>query len=880
MGWLRRFHTTWSQRDDDFEEERRFHLDALSDRYVRDGMTPDEARRAALRRFGNGALIRERTLDVDMFRWLDDLRRDAAYAARLLLRNPGFSLLAILCLTLGIGANAAVFSWIEGILLRPYPLVVGQDRLYAVTATSRGSSDHSGVSWPDWLDMQRESTSIDAFIAERITGTTLSIGDRAERATGSMVSANYFDALGVHPILGRGFEKGEDVGRNAHPVTVISYRLWRDRFNGDPNIVGRTQVLSGLPHTIVGVAPDGFYGTFVGYPFQFWVPASMQPQFDSGVYKLEDRGAEWIEGYVRLKPAVSIERAQEQMSAIAARLEKAYPDTNRGRGIRLWPLWQTPFNGASVLQPTLVIALVVVVAVLFVACANVANLLLVRAFARQQELTIRLSIGAGRTRIVKQLLTEGLILSGISGIGGLVVAHWLRDSLVFLTPPRGVALRLAGELDWRVFAASAVVCVGATLLFGLVPALLTSRIDLAGALRSESGGVVGRRGTWVRSTLVLVQVSLSCVLLIGAGLMIRSMLAVRNASPGFSATRILTTSVDLFTAGYDPSRAKAFQDELIERVQAIPGVESAALSRMTPFSYRTYSSAPIVIDGYVPPPDQQLTIEYNEIGPGFLATMGIPLVAGREFNRFDDEQALPVAVVDETMAEQFWPRKGVVGRRIQLKGLWLEVVGVAAAAKYHNLLETPRPFFYVPLRQHFTATTALHVRTAQSPAALAPSLVREVHGLDANVAPTDVITMREQIDRTTAAQHVAVTMLVAFGGLALVLAAIGLYGVMASTVAQSGRELALRMALGAEPADLVRLVLTQGLAVTAAGIVVGTAAALQVTRLLGYLLYEIGPRDPIAFVSAVLVVAAASIAACVVPGWRATRTDPIRALRG
>jgi predicted permease len=728
--------------------------------------------------------------------------------------------------------------------------------------------------------MQRESTSIDAFIAERITGTTLSIGDRAARAAGSMVSANYFDALGVHPILGRGFEKGEDSGRNAHPVTVISYQLWRDRFNSDPNMLGRTQMLSGLPHTIVGVAPDGFYGTFVGYAFQFWVPASMQPQFDDGVYKLEDRGAQWIEGYVRLKPDVSIQRAQEEMSAIAARLEKAYPDTNRGRGVKLWPLWQTPFNGATVLQPTLVISLVVVVAVLCVACANVGNLLLVRAFTRRQELTIRLSIGAGRARVIKQLLTEGLILSGIGGIGGLLVAHWLRDAIGLLTPPRGVVLRLVGELDWRVFAASAVVCVGATLLFGLVPALLTSRIDLAGALRSESGGVVGPRGTWVRSTLVLLQVSLSCVLLIGAGLLIRSMLAVRSASPGFSATRILTTSVDLFTSGYDPSRARAIQDELIERVQATPGVESAALSRMTPFSYRTYSSAPIVIDGYVPPPDQQLSIEYNEIGPGFLATMGIPLVTGREFRRADDEKTLPVAVVDETMAEQFWPRQGAVGRRIQLKGQWLQVVGVAAAAKYHNLLETPRPFFYVPLRQHFTATTALHVRTDLSPAALTPVLVREVHRLDANVSPTEVITMREQIDRTTASQRVAVAMLVAFGGLALVLAAIGLYGVMASIVAQSGRELALRMALGAERADLVRLVVTQGLAVTGLGIVVGTAAALQFTRLLGYLLYKVSPRDPVTFVSAVLVVAAASIAACVVPGWRATRTEPIRALRG
>ncbi|HEY2150312.1 MAG TPA: ABC transporter permease [Vicinamibacterales bacterium] len=880
MGWLRRLRNTWSRRDDDFEEEHRFHIDALRERYEREGLTPEDARQAAQRQFGATSIVRERTLDADMFRWIDDLRRDIAYSGRLLLRSPGFSLLAIFCLTIGIGANAAVFSWIEGIMFRPFPLVAGQDRLVAVTSTSRGTSDRSGVSWPDWRDMERASTSIDAFIAEHITGTTLSVGDRAERVAGSMVSANYFDALGIHPILGRGFETGEDVGRNAHPVTVISYQLWRDRFHGDPAVIGRTQLLSGLPHTIVGVAPEGFYGTFVGYAFQFWVPASMQPQFDSGLYALEDRSARWIEGFVRLKPGVSIERAQADLSAIAEQLEKAYPDTNRGRGIKLWPLWQTPFNGATVLQPTLVIALLVVTAVLFIACANVGNLLLVRAFGRQRELTVRLAIGAGRARIVKQLLTEGVMLSALAGAGGLILARWLRDALVFVTPPRGVAMHLTGELDWRVFVASAVVCAAATLLFALVPALLTSKIDLAAALRAESGGVVGPRSNRVRSTLVIVQVSLSCALLIGAGLLIRSMLAVRDASPGFDAHRLVTTSVDLFTSGYDPSRAKTFQDELIDRVQAIPGVESAALSRMTPFSYRTYSTAAVAIDGYVPPPDQQPTFEYNEIGPGFLATTGIPLVAGREFTRADDERTLPVAIVDETLARQFWPGREAVGRRLQLKGQWLQVVGVAAAARYHNLLERPQPFFYVPLRQHFTATTALQVRTTASVAALAPALVREIHRLDANVSPSEVITMREQIDRTTAAQRVAVTMLVAFGGVALVLAAIGLYGVMASIVAQGRRELALRMALGAGPAELLRLVLARGLVLTTAGIVIGTGAALQFTRLLGYLLYGVGPRDPVAFVSAMLMVAVASVLACVVPGWRATRTNPLDALRG
>src|SRR2546426_5733182 len=421
--------------------------------------------------------------------------QDLRYGFRMLRRSPGFSLLAILCLTLGIGANAAVFSWIEGILLRPFPLVVDQDRLLAVAGTNRGAAGALiEMSWPDFQDLARNCTLIEAFISEKITGTTLSIGDRAERAPGSMVSANYFDAIGVRPMLGRGFEPGEDSGRNAHPVVVISYQMWQDRFHGDPSIIGKTQVLSGLPHTIVGVTPKGFYGTFVGYAFQFWGPAAMQSQFDAGVYKLEDRGARWIEGDVRLKPGVTRAQAQAEISGVATRLEADYPETNRGRGIRLFPLWQTPFNNAGALLPTLGIALVVVLSVLLIACANVGNLLLVRAFARQQEMTIRLSVGAGRGRLVKQLMTEGLMLSAIAAAGGLVVANWLRDALALLTPPRGgVLLRLPGALDWRVLALSAGVCVVATLLFGLVPAVLTSHIDLAGALRSESSGVVGGR---------------------------------------------------------------------------------------------------------------------------------------------------------------------------------------------------------------------------------------------------------------------------------------------------------------------------------------------------------------------------------------------------
>jgi predicted permease len=453
---------------------------------------------------------------------------------------------------------------------------------------------------------------------------------------------------------------------------------------------------------------------------------------------------------------------------------------------------------------------------------------------------------------------------------------------VLLIPFRGVPLRVAGTLDWRVIALCAGVSFVTTILFALVPALLTSRVDVAGALRAETqaGGLAGPRGRFrVRTAFVLVQMSLSFVLLVGAGLVVRSLNGVRHASPGFSTEGMLTTSVNLFTAGYDTPRAKNFQEALIERVGAIPGVESAALSRLTPFTYRTYSSAPIAVEGYVPPPDQQPSAQYNEIGPGYLSTMGIPLLAGREFTRADDETAPPVAVVDETMATRYWPGKDPLGRVLQVKGQSKRIVGVAKAAAYGQLLETPAPFFYVPLRQNFSASTALQIRTRLSPAAMAPILAREIHSLDANVSPYQVITMREQVDTKSSNQRVAATILSIFGVLALGLAAVGLYGVMASVVSQSSRELAIRTALGARTADLVRLVLSHGLSLTAAGVALGAAAALALTRLLGYLLYRVSPRDPRAFGLALLVMAAASLAACLLPAWRVVRADPARALR-
>src|SRR6266705_1730591 len=629
-----------SRRDAEMAEEMQAHVDLLTERNIAAGMLPHEARNAALRQFGGVEQTKEIAREQRVWRWADEFLQDLRFGARMLWRTPGFSILAILCLTLGIGTNAAVLSWIEGILIRPYPLVAHQDRMFALNATTRGQQGFTGLSYPEFLDYKKNSTLFASFIVDRITGTTLSVGDRAERASGAIVSANYFDALGVKPILGRGFRPEEGEGRNAHPVTVIGYKTWKDRYGGDPNIIGRTQMLNGVQHTIIGVATEEFHGTFIGYNFSFWVPVSMQETFDTG-YKLEDRGARWIEGYAFLKPGVTRQQADAELHAISQRLEKDYPETYRGHDLSLSPLWRTPFNQAGNMTSTLAITMAVVFFVLLIACANVSNLLLARSLLRRHEMTMRLALGAGRRRLIKQLFTEGLLLALIAAVGGIAVAYWCRNALVlsFPSPAAGIVIDLPGRIDWRVLVASVGICIGATMLFALMPAIHASHVDLSGALKTDGGGVVaGSSRSRLRSALVLVQVSLSFVLLAGTGLLLQSLQRMQNTSPGFLTNNVIVSVVDLFSAGYKLDRAKIFHTQLLDRVRVIPGVESAALTRVMPFSYNSPSSAPIEIDGYQPAPDDQPNADYVQVSEDYFSTLGIPLVAGREFIRSEERR--------------------------------------------------------------------------------------------------------------------------------------------------------------------------------------------------------------------------------------------------
>src|SRR5947209_17768 len=870
-----------TRRDTEMTEELQHHLDLLTERNIAAGMSAEDARNAALREFGGVEQIKEVARDQRVLRWADEFVQDVRFGARMLRRTPGFSILAILCLTLGIGTNAAVLSWVEGILIRPYPLVAHQDRMFALNATTRGQPGFTGLSYPEFLDYEKNSTLFQSFIVDRIMGTTLSVGDRAERASGAIVSANYFDALGVQPILGRGFRTEEATGRNAHPVTVISYRTWRDRYNSDPNIIGRTQYLNGAQHTIVGVAPEKFHGTFVGYSFSFWVPTSMQETFDTTGYKLENRGERWIEGYACWKPGVTRQQADAELQAISQRLEKDYPETNRGRNLSLLPLWKTPFNQAGNMTSTLAISMAVVFFVLLIACANVSNLLLARSLLRRHEMTMRLALGAGRRRLIKQLCTEGLLLALMAAAGGIAVAYWCRNALVlaFPSPAAGIVIDLPGQIDWRVLIVSVLICVGATMVFALMPAIHASHVDLSGALKADGGGVVGGSGrSRLRSALVLVQVSLSFVLLAGTGLLMQSLQRMQNTSPGFS-TDVIVSGADLFSAGYNLERAKAFHTQLLDRVREVPGVEAASLARLMPFSYGVFSSANLGFDSYQPAPDEQTNVSYIEVAEDYFKTMGIPLLAGREFQRTDDENAVPVAIINETMAAKYWPGSDPVGQRIKVKDRWMQVVGVAKNVNYENKIEPPRPLFYVPVRQNFFISSSLLIRTRETPDAIRNALVREVHALDPNLAPTPPFRVLEQVDRKGYTQRLAATLIAIFGAMALFLAAIGLYAVMSYSVSQNTRELGMRMALGAGGRDILRLVLSRGLRLTLAGIIIGATAAILLTRLMANLLYKVSPRDPFAFISAFVILISVALVACFVPARRATRIDPVRALR-
>jgi predicted permease len=858
------------------------HLELDAEEMVAAGEPRRAADLHARQRFGNVGVIHEETREAWGSLWLERFEHDVRFGFRVLCRSPVFSIVAVVCLALGIGAHAAVLSWTEGIVRHPFPLVRDQDELVAVVGTAKGASGYDEMSWPDFMDLARGTSAFSSFFVSKITGATLTGGDRAESLVGQLVTANYFEALGVRPILGRGFLPNEDVGQGAHPVTVISYRLWQDRFAGNPRVVGSTIRYNGVPHTIIGVTPEGFLGTFVGYAMQFWTPASQQAVFDPSGYKLEDRTARWIEGFARLKSGVGIATGQAQIDAAARRLAAEFPDADRGRGVRVLSLQENPFDNAKTLKPMLRVGSLVAILVLAIVCANIANLLLVRALARRSELSVRRALGASRARLTRQLVTEGLILAIVGTAAGLFLAYLSRNVLgLFFAPRGGASLVFAADFNARVLTTTIAIGLGSTLIFALAPAIHMTRLDLASAIRAAATSAVSGSPGHLRAALVVVQVCLSVLLLTSTGLVVTSLERLLAADPGFATTNVVTTGVNLFAAGYDTARVHRFQDELLQRTRAIGGVSSVALARSLPFSTRPYDNGQIMIDGYQPSKDEQPTADNNAISPDYFHTLGIALLSGRDFTTADAETSAPVAIVSLALAQRYWPNDSPIGRRLRSRGSWMRIVGVVADMKYRSLTESPGMLFYVPLTQRRSPAVNIFLRTSSNAVAfgLAPAVVSAMHAIDPNVSPYEILTLREQVNRWTSAQRILVTLLGIFSTVALFLAVIGLYGTIAYMVSQNTRELGLRMALGAKPAQLLALVMSSGMRMTLVGVLVGVAVALGTTRLLGDLLFEVSPRDPTILVGVSVVMAVAAGCACLIPAWRASRLDPARALR-
>ena len=810
--------------------------------------------------------------------------QDVRYGLRMLWRSPGFTAVAVVSLALGIGVNTAIFSLFNAVLVRPLPVVAGQGSLVWLRAPN---------SYPDYLDYSAQARSFEGLAA--VTGTrefSLTRGGEPELLRGEFVTANYFDVLGVRPRLGRGFLAEE--GRDPAPVVVLSDRLWRTRFGADPSIVGGRITLNGLGFTVVGVAPEKFIGTEVGLDRELWVPLSLEPVLNPQRAAREGRGDEsllrerhsyWLAVFGRLKGGVTREQAGAEMDALARRVAEAAGDRADAEALRrVQPLALSggldPRDREEAL-PVAGVVMGVVGLVLLIACANLAGLLLARAAVRRRETAVRQALGASRRRLIRQWLTESVLLGVLGGAAGLLLALWANDVMLSYAGATPLASLDLG-LDFRVLAFALFVSVGAGIVFGLAPALQASRLDIVTALKTEDAlARAGSRRSRLRAVFVTAQVTLSVVLLVCAGLFIRSLQSAHSIDPGFRVERALTVPVDLGLLRYEQAGGQAFYRELLSRVASQPGVESASLVRFAQLGF-SFAQGQVFAEGKTGEGDEGASTGFNVVGPRYFETMGTRLVRGRDFAEADREGAPGVVVVNETLARMLWPDEDALGKRLSFEGArgpFLEVVGVARDGKYRSLGDRSRPYVYRPLMQSYEPKMTLVVRTSGEPAALAGAVRGQLRALDPNLPVAEMRTLAEQFDLSLLPSRVAAWTLGAFGLLALALAAIGVYGVVSYSVAQRTREIGVRVALGASRRDVLRLVLGEGLKMVAAGLGVGLLLALAATRLVAGFLYGVTASDPVTFAGVPVLLGAVALAAGYLPARRATKVDPMKALR-
>jgi predicted permease len=805
----------------------------------------------------------------------DEMVQDVRFAFRMLVKQPAIALIAIVTLALGIGANTAVFSFVNALLLRPLGGVAHPEQLVQIGRQYPDKPYVSDSSYPDFVDFRAATTMMTGVAAMTPAAFHLSAGGATERVEGERVSGDYFDVLGVTPAQGRLLSPADDLP-SAEPVAVISARLWRRRFDGAANISAKTIKLDGHDFAVIGVTNEQFTGISIGTPRDVWVPlAALQRLNPNLLARFTQRQASWLEMFGRLAPGATLEQARAEFAGMARRLEQAHPNTNSRVAAAVNPGLGRDVEIQNQLRRFAFLPFTAVAIVLLIACANVAGLLLARAAARRKEIATRLALGAGRIRIVRQLLTESVALALAGGAAGLLVGTWLTTWLRSLLPDRYLFLSFDVDfgIDWRVFAFTLAVATATGILFGLVPALHASRPDVIANVKDPQA-FGQRRGPGLRGALVVAEVALSLILLVAAALCVRTLRNATAIDTGYESVHVLTGRIDLPRQSYVEARGRLFQQQLVERIQSVPGVDAAGFAVTLPLNDGRWEDA-VRREG---DPTRLQTFQ-NVVSPRYFDAMSIPLLVGRQFTAQDDARSPRVAVVNQTLARMMWPGENPLGKRLTFKGAPMEVVGVVRDIKGRNLFESPGPMLYLPLWQHYQPTVVLHVRTAGAAARLMPMLGAEIAALDKELPLYAVKTLDEHVTATLTPQRLLAYLVSGFGVLALVLSAIGLYALMAYTVSERTQEIGIRMALGAQKRDVMRLFVTWGIKLAIAGIVVGLAGAAGLTQLMKSVLFGVSPLDPLTLTTTPVLLFAAALLACCLPAYRAAGADPKIALR-
>jgi len=814
---------------------------------------------------------------------MTSLLQDLRYAVRSLRNHPAFSAVAILTIAIGIGANTTIFSWLRSLVLNPFPAAIEPQRIVAIENTAPDGEPIT-TSYLDFRDFRNNLRLVKSVTAYR--GYLFSVGEvpNVERAWGELASGGVFDMFGVKPETGRFFSLDEqNDSQNAHAVVVISYDYWKAHYGLNPSAVGSTLRINQTPLTIIGVAPPGFHGTHAGLDYNFWIPLTMYGQMThTGTWMLKDRHARFFILLARLVPGVSIPQAREEVQALANRMAEESADSNLGVGATVLPVWQSHFGTQAVLLTPVAVLMGVGGVVLLIVCANLANLLLARATARRQEFSVRLALGAKPRRLMSQLLTETLLITLVGSICALVSASWLGGALGWLLPSVSRPAILSPPFDGQVFLFTAMLALLVTALAGLMPAVHSSRANLNDALKQGGrSGTSGLQTHRLRGIMVISEVALAVVALVGAALFLKSFERSRAIDPGFSPDGVALAQFDFSTTGYNAQQTDTFCRRLHDRLLQLPGVTAASYDDSVPLGFDGGNWETLEVEGYVPQPNENMKIYRDLVSPGFFDSMKIPLVEGRDFDWHDDAATQKVMIVNQEFAQRFLLNRNPIGHRVHGWGEWFTIVGVARNSKYHRVTENPQPYFYIPVRQIFQPEYGLtfHVRTSGSISEAIVSLRREATAIDPTITIFDAEPMTEYISASLFGAKITADLLSLLSSIGLVLAAMGLYGVMAYSVAQRTREFGVRIAIGARQIDILMLILSESGRLALFGTVLGLILAALSTRVVASQIYGVSPLDPLTFAGVGLALLIVAFFASYVPAYRAAKIDPMVALR-